>query len=149
MPLLFIAIALSAQPGNGSIRGKVTDNGAPLEFASVGLLKTTLAASCDSKGMFLLRDVPPGKYQLKITYIGYENFQQEVTVKEGAETFVQADLVSLSAHLNEIVVTGTMREATKLESVAPVDVYTAKYFERNPENDLWDALSSVNGIFPM
>lgn len=146
-PLFFIAIVASANPGSGSVRGRVTGNGVPLEFASAGLLKTTIAASCDSNGVFLLKNVPPGKYQLKITYVGYENFQQEVTVKEGVETHVQAALVSLSAHLNEIVVTGSMKENTKLESVAPVDVYTAKYFERNPENDLWDAMNNINGVF--
>jgi len=92
--------------------------------------------------------VPPGRYQLRVSYIGYENYQQEVVITAGNTITLRIEMVALAANLNEIVVTGTMKEETKLESVTPVDVYTAKYFERNPTTNLWDALSNVNGIFP-
>jgi outer membrane receptor for ferrienterochelin and colicins len=45
------------------------------------------------------------------------------------------------------VVTGTLKEVRKLESITTVEVYTADYFQRNPTSNLFDALNGINGIF--
>ena len=142
------AIVLFAQQGTGILQGRVMAGKDTLQQASVMLLKTTFAVSAGKNGEFEIRDIPAGKYQLRITFIGYENFQQEIEIKAGETTKVNAELISLTSMINAVVVTGNMKEATKLNSVTPVDVYTTQYFQRNPTNNLWDALGSVNGIFP-
>jgi len=135
-----------AQQANGVLQGSVISGKDTLQLASVILLKTVFADTTDKNGRFLM-NVPTGKYQLRISFIGYENFQEEVEIKPGGTTIVNADLIPLTSQINELVVTGNMNQATKLSSVTPVDVYTAKYFQRTPVNNLWDALSNVNGIF--
>jgi len=146
--LLWFELAAYAQQATGVLQGKVTAGKDTLQLASVMLLKTTFTASADSLGRYIIRQIPAGKYQLRISFIGYENFQEEVEIIADKTTKADADLVPLTSQINELVVTGNMKEATKLSSVTPVDVYTAKYFQRTPVNNLWDALSSVNGIFP-
>ncbi len=121
--------------------------GTPLEFASVGLLKTSFSTATDKDGNFILKGVPAGKYQLRTTYVGYENYQQEVVVSDTAVFTLSVTLIPLTSRLKEIVVTGTLKEVTKLQSVMPVDVYTTRYFQRNPTDNIWDALSNVNGFF--
>jgi outer membrane receptor for ferrienterochelin and colicins len=150
--LLAIALLFSlftySQITTGTIKGRVTSGETGLEFASVGLLKTEYSSTTDTKGYFEFKNVPQGKYQLKITYVGYENFQQEVAITgEKSVVEINIPLIELSARLKEVVVTGALREVTKLQSVTPVDVYTAKYFDRNPPNNLFDALANVNGLF--
>ena len=48
---------------------------------------------------------------------------------------------------NEVVVTGNLQGQRKLESVTPIDVYTAEYFKKNNVNNVFDALSSINGVY--
>lgn len=146
--LLVVSALVCAQQPTGSLRGNVTTGKDTLQLASVMLLKTNFTDTTNNLGNFEIKQIPAGKYQLRIGYVGYENFQQEVEIKAGAVTEVNTELIPLTSQLKELVVTGNMKEATKLSSVAPVDVYTAKYFQRNPTNNLWDALNSVNGIFP-
>ncbi|MES2621589.1 MAG: TonB-dependent receptor, partial [Bacteroidota bacterium] len=148
--LLFSIACLSfscAQSAGGTLKGKVTAEGVPLELATVALLKTAFAVSTDKFGEFNLENIPPGKYQLRISFVGYENFQEEVTIRSNATTDIFADLIPLTSRLKEIVVTGTLKEVKKLESVTPVDVYTAKYFQRNPVTNVFDAVYQLNGIF--
>ena len=146
--LLFFTFQGFSQQATGTLRGSVMSGKDTLQLASVILLKTTFNDTTDKNGRFEIKQLPAGKYQLRISYIGYENFQEEVEIKEGKTTSVSVDLVPLTSQINELVVTGNFKEATKLSSVTPVDVYTAKYFQRTPCNNLWDALSNVNGIFP-
>lgn len=131
----------------GSISGRISGDDSPLEFATISLLKTSYAASSDSNGYYQLNNIPIGKYQLRISYLGYENAQQEVSVQDGKSIAVNLSLIPLSSKLKEVVVTGTLKEVTKLESVTPVDVYSSKFFQRNPVTNLFDGLYSIPGLF--
>jgi outer membrane receptor for ferrienterochelin and colicins len=50
--------------------------------------------------------------------------------------------------LDEVVVSGTMKEVSKLDSPVPVEIYTAKFFNANPTPSLFDALQHINGVRP-
>ncbi|MBL0309273.1 MAG: TonB-dependent receptor [Bacteroidetes bacterium] len=147
IPLLLTPL-FSFPQSVGTLIGMVSGDDEKLEFASVVLLRTDIGTNTDKQGYFELKQVPVGKYQLRISFIGYEFFQDEVEVKLGEITEVKVTLIELTSHLKEIVITGSLKEVTKLQSVTPVDVYTTKYFQRNPVNNIWDALRNVNGIFP-
>ena len=42
-------------------------------FASVFLRGSDLGANTDLDGFFSIADVPPGEYELKVTYVGYDS----------------------------------------------------------------------------
>ena len=131
----------------GRLKGHVIAEGEKMELASVILLKTTFTATTDNKGDFDLKGIPVGKYQLRVTYVGYENFQQEVIIKPGQQAEVKAELIPLASNLKETVITGSLKEVSKLQSITPIDVYTSKFFLRNPTSNVWEAIGNVNGIY--
>lgn len=54
-------------------------------------------------------------------------------------------------NLNELdaaVITGTMKEVSRLESSIPVEVVTSKLFKKNPVPSLFEAVGMVNGVRP-
>src|SRR5690606_11698020 len=57
-------------------------------------------------------------------------------------------LIRENSELGEVVITGTMKEVSKLESPVPVEVYTAKFFKSNPVPTVFDALQGINGVRP-
>ncbi len=79
-PLLLLALtsilafSLLEAGTTGRIRGKVVDvkSGEPLIGASVLLEGTSLGASTDVNGVFLVLNVPPGKYRVRCSYLGYQ-----------------------------------------------------------------------------
>ncbi|HVF81182.1 MAG TPA: TonB-dependent receptor, partial [Flavisolibacter sp.] len=50
--------------------------------------------------------------------------------------------------LNEIVITGTMKEISRADSPVPVEVITPKLFQKNPTPSLFEAVGLVNGVQP-
>src|SRR5688572_28905586 len=50
--------------------------------------------------------------------------------------------------LDEIVISGTMKAVTRLNSPIPVEVYTPALFKKNPTATLFEALNMVSGIQP-
>ncbi len=94
---VFAGTAALAQQQQGNqqqaeILGKLVDDqtGKPVEYASVALLKSTdssVVTGMLSKGNgdFDFRNIAPGKYILKIFFIGYETFFRPVTVRQSSD----------------------------------------------------------------
>lgn len=50
--------------------------------------------------------------------------------------------------LNEVVISGTLKEVIKLDSPVPVEVYTSSFFNANPTPSIFEALQNINGVRP-
>lgn len=69
-----------------TISGKVfNDLGERLEFGSVFLVNTPYAAVSDINGLYVIRDIAPGNYLLKASYVGYDPIIMEVEVYNNIE----------------------------------------------------------------
>jgi len=69
--LLLLPTIILAQ--TGKLRGLVTDKqtGEPLIGANVMIEETTLGASTDMNGVYVVLAIPPGLYTIRTSYIGY------------------------------------------------------------------------------
>lgn len=152
--LIIISVSLFCFPvmgqEGGVISGKVMDeSGIPLEFANVGIRKISLGGVTDESGSFTISDVPPGKHLLTASLIGFETQQIKIEVGGGkSESPYNFTLVETAAALGEVVVSGTMKEVSKLESPVPVEVYSANFFRANPTPSVFESLQNVNGVRP-
>ncbi|OSZ78207.1 TonB-dependent receptor [Chitinophagaceae bacterium IBVUCB1] len=50
--------------------------------------------------------------------------------------------------LDDVVITGTMKEMSRKESPIPVEIVTAKFFKKNPTPSLFEAVGMLNGVQP-
>jgi len=134
----------------GVLTGKVVDeSGAPLEFVNVGIRKISLGGITDESGSFIVQNVPLGTHLLTASLIGFEPQQTrvEITWNKLLPTY-NFILSESAASLGEVVVTGTMKEVSKLDSPVPVEVYSAKFFRANPTPSIFESLQNVNGVRP-
>lgn len=53
-----------------------------------------------------------------------------------------------TGNIEDVVITGTMKAVSRLESPVPVEVYTPTFFRKNPTPSIFDALQTVNGVRP-
>jgi outer membrane receptor for ferrienterochelin and colicins len=132
----------------GTVSGVVRSAGKPVEFASVALSKTRFGTQTDSVGRFSLTGVPAGRYELLASSVGYAPFRRSVTVRDGQPVALDLELLSVVNALDEVVVTGTMKEVSKLESAVPVDIITPRFIYKNPVPSIFEGLSYVNGVRP-
>lgn len=61
----------------------------------------------------------------------------------GQVAFAQKDS---SKHLEEFVVTGSLKSIRRSESVVPVELISYKFFRKNPTPSLFDAIGMLNGV---
>jgi outer membrane receptor for ferrienterochelin and colicins len=146
MFLIFFSTTIKAQTliFNGSVKDKETNK--PLEFVNIYLSGTTIGVLTDTNGRFILQ--LPAEYKfgkLIATYVGYNS--DSISIKEG-KTAYDFMLKENAGTLDEVVISGTMKEVTRLESPVPVEVYSAKFFKNNPTASIFDALQNVNGVRP-
>lgn len=131
-----------------TVVGKVISKQKPLELSTVALKGTRFGTLSDSAGLFKLTGIPAGRYQLVVSQVGFDTYQRTVTLAAG-QTFTQnVDLHEAANTLGEVVITGTMKEVSKLESPVPVEIYTPKFFQKNPTPNIYDALQTINGVRP-
>src|SRR5690606_28508903 len=69
------------------------------------------------------------------------------TIAQSEETGRKGD-AEKKGDLNEVVISGTLKEVIKLDSPVPVEVYTSSFFNANPTPSIFEALQNINGVRP-
>ena len=146
---------LIAQP-KGYISGKVTDklNGEALISATVQLVGTTRGALTDLDGIYIIKDLTPGKYTVKFTFISYQNVVVENAIVEaGKDTRISVALLPVATQMNEVVVSANVLKSTEAAIVALqknsssiVDGVSAEMIKKNNSSNGSEILKRMSGI---
>ena len=122
--IAFFAMTTYAFGQAGSISGTVTDSesGEVLPGANVFIQQLQRGASTDAEGTFVIRDVPSGTYTIRVSFVGYQEYTQQVDV---GNTRVNLDIALQPAQvgLDELVVVGfgTQERRNIVGSVSSID----------------------------
>ncbi|MGV3461281.1 MAG: TonB-dependent receptor [Flavobacterium sp.] len=146
LSLLFISLSGFSQ--TGGIKGIVTENGQPVPAATIILMPSGKTVATNDDGKFTISGVQPGNYEVIATVMGLQQNRQKATVAAGKTATVNFQMKNESTELEEVVVTGTMKEMTRSESPIPVEIITPKLFKKNPTATLFEAVGMVNGVQP-
>lgn len=125
------ALAGGAAPAlaqTGVVQGQVVDatSRRPLSDAQISIEGTGVGQLANASGRFVLLGVPAGEHVLRITLIGYEESEQEISVGAGQTVTIDVELSSTAISLDEIVVTGVGAETTRRALGASVEVLSAE-----------------------
>jgi outer membrane receptor for ferrienterochelin and colicins len=145
--LLFItSTTLMAQSLTGLVRD--ADTKQPLAYVNIYVPGTTLGAVTNEKGQFSIefKEELNQSFKLVASYIGYTTDSVLITPNRFTYNF---NLQPTANALNEVVVvSGTMKEVSKMNSPISVEIYTPALFMKNPTPGIFEALSMVNGVQP-
>lgn len=139
----------------GAIKGKVTDNSSkePLIAVNVVIKGTTIGASTDFDGNYLIRNLKPGNYTLIVSYISYQKQEKNVIVKEGEtatlnflltpdQTLLDAvEIVAERTTHTENAVLAEMRESSQI-----ISGISSQQIQRSADNNAAQVVSRVPGV---
>ena len=112
-----------AQNLTQTIRGTIIDNEGqfPLIGATVSLSNTDKGSVTDVDGNFRLTQVPIGRYELVIAYLGYEEkVIPNLLVQSGKELILNVALQESVSELEEVVVRASQDKTESLNKLATV-----------------------------
>ncbi len=146
--LWFISLIALAQ-NFGSIEGQLLSNGNPAEFLNVSLVGTTMGSATDLDGKYSIDNIPFGKYVVRFSGIGYITQNTSITITSTLPMQLNVSMQEDVSQLQEImVVSGSLKEVSKMDSPVPIEVYTPAFFQKNPAPSLFESLTNINGVRP-
>ena len=113
-----------------SIEGRVTFDEIPEPYVHVYLEGTSKGSSTNKNGIFIINEVPLGDHTLVFSALGFITKKITLTINEQRKYIQNALLVIDDQSLNEVVISGTMKPVSKLESPVPVEVYSSSFFKK-------------------
>jgi TonB-dependent receptor len=151
--IISIFFGYTAVAANGTIQGVVRDSqtGDGLPGANVTLVKTGLGASTDVDGRYAIRDVPPGTYTLRATYVGYKEKDVSVQISEGQTLKQDFKLVAVGVEGEEVVVTAQAagQKAAinqQLSSMPIVNIVSRARIQELPDANAAESVSRLPGV---
>lgn len=120
--------------GQGTIRGTLFDdgNGEAVPFANVVLEGTKMGCATDLSGFFLINKIPYGTYTLRVRYVGYEDYTQEVAVSSTRPITLTIRLKPASQMLQEVVISDSKIEEMRMQTQVSVEKVTAAQIQQMP-----------------
>lgn len=125
-----MAISVMPQAAPGLVWGQVRSQstGAPLPYAVVELVSPAhlhLSAQTDSNGIYVLRDVPPGRRLLRASHIDHAPLEVEVLVLAGQQVSLDFDLELRPVRLPMVTARAPFQPGLRDTLRAPVAELTA------------------------
>lgn len=147
--LVSFITCLSAQKSDirGNVYNKAT--GEPLSYTSVFLKGTSFGTITDNLGFFNISSVPKGEYTLMASYIGFDTFSIDITIRGSQIINKQIFLNESSMLLGEVSVSGKKQQARTEVKISTLTV-TPKEIKALPstggEADIAQYLQIIPGV---
>ncbi|TYB78844.1 TonB-dependent receptor [Bizionia myxarmorum] len=144
--LAFLCSAASFAQTTHNIKGTVSSEGESLPYASVYIQGTTSGTTTNDNGIYSINKIAPGDYILIASFTGHTTVSKKISI--GSKDISVNFNLDSGESLDEVVITGTLKAVSRLESPVPVEIYTATFFKKNPTPNIFEALQNVNGVRP-
>lgn len=139
----------------GTLTGIIKDresNNAPLPFANVYVKETKNSTASDQTGKYSI-ELSPGSYKIQFSSIGYESFEDLVTIKAGEITKLNCSLGSGNYTLKDVVIKSIVsreKETAILldqkNAVVIKQSIGAQEMSRKGVSDVEEGLTKISGI---
>ena len=146
--VLIFSIQLVFAGTTGKIAGTVKDKntGEPLIGANVVLEGTSMGASTDVDGYFVIINVPPGTYNLSLYYVGYANTTIEnVRINVDRTTTQKIEMKSATVEGEEVIVEGK-RPAIEMDRTHSAAIVSSETVDLMPVTEVAEILELQGGV---
>lgn len=144
--LLIIGLLQSLFSQSINFQGKVTDSktNQPISGAFV-FINYSYSTYTNNHGLFLIQDIPQGKYEIKISHLGYKLYSGEVTIESSLKDF-NITLEPSLIELDEVIVSTSKTEDYIKNSPYSELLISAKEIESKPLQSFADIVKNQPGV---
>ena len=135
----------------GIVRGRVVDTeNHTLPGASIFIEDLHTGVVSDIDGFYILPNLKPGEYKVKVTYVGYSPFEMKIKIS-GGKTVEKNIVLNEGVELQEVIVGGAFQGQRRAlnsqkNEMGIVNVVSADQVGKFPDSNIGDALKRISGI---
>lgn len=153
--LISCFILLSFTAFSGTFSGKVIDKetGEPLIGANVRLDKKGFYDATGLDGSFSIKQLPAGKYQIKISYVSYKSITQEITIGKEDLLLNFSLEPDVKQSLSEVVVRASADKSTEnsarfseRKANQLMNIVSGRAIEISPDLTVANLIQRVSGV---
>ncbi len=152
--IVYLFISLVLLPGSmlfsATLSGKVTSNngasivsGARVKISNGD--KVVGGAYSNSRGMYEVRNLGAGSYQLSVTCVGYKSISMSVKM-ESSDKVVDLSLDENATRTEDVVVTASRHQEKALDAPASVSVVNGNEIREHPTTSAAEQLRGTVGV---
>ncbi len=145
---LLLCFESLAQQKTGNLTGKVIDSETkqPIFGVNVIIENTFLGSATNANGEFKIKNIPSGKYILKLSAIGYETVRMGIEISPSHETNLLIEMKPTAYTIEPVVITATRREQTLSEIPISTNVVESDLISARNNLQVDDILRYVPGV---
>ncbi len=150
--LFLLSMSTMVALGQGTVTGLITgaDDNSPLFAATIVVKGTTTGTVSDYDGRYTLA-LKAGTYVLEISYMGYENKEESVTLQDGQLFELDVALAPATIMGEEVVITTQARGQLaavnqQIRSNQIINVVSAERIRELPDENAAQAISRLPGV---
>lgn len=133
---------------NIDFEGKVMCGKKSVSFAVVSIKELKQAAQTNQDGKFIFKNLSKDTFLLTVKALGFYPKQVKIIVSNYKNKDLVIEVIENENTLNDVVVSGTLKEISKKESTVSVEVISPKLFQQNPTPNIFEAIGMLNGVRP-
>lgn len=146
--MIFVLLGLwfsRAEAQSITVKGEVSDlrSEERIKHATVQNTSTNESVLTDHRGEFSI--TASAGDTITVTAVGYVT--DTITVSASSK-LITVQLFPVTKSLDEVVISGTLKEIRKSNSPIAVETYSPKFFKKNVTASVFEALAIVNGVQP-
>jgi TonB-dependent starch-binding outer membrane protein SusC len=136
-------VSFAAAQQTGSVRGVVRDaiTLQPLPAAQLAILGTRITTTTDQQGAYTLRNVPVGRWAVRVRMLGYSGATDSVDVRSDTAATRDFALRASVILLDEVVVTGAGNAVERKQLGNTIATIDAKTIENAPVASFSEAIA--------
>ncbi|MFD2873180.1 TonB-dependent siderophore receptor [Mucilaginibacter ximonensis] len=143
---------------NGKISGIVTtSDGKPAAMVTVALSELNRSTVTKDDGSFIISNIKPGTYLLRVSFVGTEKQEKKVTVQPGKTTLVEFVLKENASQLTEVTINFIRQQKNEpltadkagiraLDLPQSTGLVTNQVIQDQQINRMGDAVKNVSGV---
>ncbi len=152
--VVFVLLSLTGRvwAQTGTLRGNISDeNGVPVPGATISIKNSTRGTISDVGGDYQLLNVPAGRQQVLISFIGYANQEHEVEIIPRRVVVLDVTLEEEALEMAEVVVYGQAKGQQaainrQLNSSSIVNVVSGQKLRELPDVNVAESLGRLPGL---
>ena len=144
---LAVLLPAATRAQSGTLRGTITANTErPIAGAQITIETPARVALTSDAGTYVVRDLPPGHYEVRVTALGHEPARKTVDIAAGRNTTLDVRLEPGSLMLSSVIVTATRTPTDASRVAATVNVLTPEHIVTSAARESQDLLREIPGV---
>ena len=147
--VIFLSAQFTYGQQSASVNGYISDaeTGETLISANIALKDSRKGTSSNTSGYFSLTDIDPGTYTIVATYVGYQRYEQEISLEPGQSLRLDIKLDPEGFQLEEVVVESEReKEEQRNIGIAQMQTKLIKDLPSVLQSDVFRSLQLLPGV---